>query len=109
MKRILLKSCQLVVAVLAAWCFGNWTVQSVLAQDNPTLRRPPWTTSRLLGSPEPPAPYRLVPAFGQLRFELPTSLEEIPGANRLLVTERGGRIFSFPREPGIDRANLVAD
>src|SRR5439155_27352095 len=49
------------------------------AQDKPIATRLPWTTSRVQGSPEPPAPYRLAPAFPRLRFELPTSLEEIPG------------------------------
>src|SRR5262245_14957627 len=109
MKRVLLISYPLVVALAAAWCFGCWTAQSMLAQDKPIERRPPWTTSRLLGSPEPPAPYRLVPAFGQLRFELPTSLEEIPGTNHLLVTERSGKIYSFPKDSAITRADLVAD
>src|SRR5262245_28502488 len=65
------------------------------AQDKPIASRPPWTTSRVRGSPEPPAPYRLSVAFHQLRFELPTSLEEVPGTNRLLVTERAGRISTF--------------
>jgi putative heme-binding domain-containing protein len=109
MSRTLLKPRPIFVALAAVLGFACCSAECALAQDTAIQRRPPWTTSRLLGSPQPPAPYRLLPAFGQLRFELPTSLEKIPGANRLLVTERGGKIFSFPKEPGIDRADLVAD
>jgi putative heme-binding domain-containing protein len=79
------------------------------AQEKLIQQRPPWVTSRVNGAPEAPAPYRLAPAFPQLRFELPTSLEEVPGVNRLLVTERGGRIFTFPKQPTIGRADLVTD
>src|SRR4051812_39305695 len=94
------------MAYLLLLCYSGPIAQ---AQEKPTQRRPPWTASRVHGSPEPPAPFRLVPAFPQLRFELPTSLEEIPGANRLLVTERGGKIFSFPKETQVSRADLVTD
>src|SRR5262245_42146927 len=79
------------------------------AQGKPIAARPPWTTSRVHGSPQPPAPYRLVSAFPRLRFELPTSLEELPGTNRLLVTERGGKVFSFPKTPDVSRGDLVVD
>ncbi len=57
----------------------------------------------------PPEPYRIVPAFANLRFERPTSIEEIPGADRLLVTEMRGRIFSFPKDAGTSRADLIVD
>jgi putative heme-binding domain-containing protein len=71
--------------------------------------RKPWTTSRLQGSPEPPEPYRIVPSFPELRFQKPTSLEEFPDQNRLLVTEMGGKIFSFPKEAATSQADLVLD
>ena len=47
------------------------------AADGP---RPAWTTSKLQGTPTPPAPYEIRPAFPNLKFALPTSLNEIPGA-----------------------------
>jgi uncharacterized repeat protein (TIGR03806 family) len=80
-----------------------------LAQDAPISSRPGWTTSRVHGSPEAPGPYRLVPAFPRLRFELPTSLEEIRNTNRLLVTERAGKVLTFPKTAEADRADLVVD
>src|SRR5262245_63799576 len=72
-------------------------------------KRPAWTTSRIQGAPVPPEPYRIVPAYPNLRFQLPTCVEEIAGANRLLVTERTGKIFSFPKQADVKSADLVAD
>ena len=71
--------------------------------------RPAWSTSRLQGAPEPPPPFRLIPAFPRLQFEKPSSLLEIPGENRLLATEMGGRILSFPKDARVERADLVID
>jgi putative heme-binding domain-containing protein len=59
-------------------------------------RRPPWTTSRIQGSPEPPAPFRLVEAFPGVRFDHPTSIEQLPGGP-LLVTEMSGKLFSLAK------------
>lgn len=79
------------------------------AEDNPVTRRPPWTTSRVHGSPESPDPYRLVLAFPRIRFDKPTSIEEIPGANRLLVTERAGKILSFSNAAEASETDLILD
>jgi len=59
--------------------------------------RPPWTSSALRGTPLPPDPWRIVPAFTPHRFDHPTSLQEVPGSDRLLVTEIGGKVFTFSR------------
>lgn len=71
--------------------------------------RPAWKTSRIQGSPYTPEPYRIVPAYPKLRFERPTSIEQVPGESRLLVTEMGGRIFSIEQKSGADKADLVVD
>ena len=71
--------------------------------------RAPWTTSRLKGSPQPPEPYRIVPAFPKVRFDHPTSIEEVPGANRLLVTEMGGKIFTLVKSADVKQADLLVD
>ena len=76
---------------IAAWGFiaaGYLLALNADAQDTPIAARRPWTSSRVHGSPVPPAPYAIVPAFPQLKFELPTSLEVIPGGKQMLVTER---------------------
>lgn len=82
---------------------------AVGAADKVTATRKPWTTSKVQGSPEPPEPYAIAPAFPALRFEKPTSLEEVPGVNRLLVTEIGGKIYSFAKDAATSRADLVLD
>ena len=79
------------------------------AQDGNAAKRSTWTTSRIQGSPLPPQPYRLAPAFPNLKFEKPTCLEEFPDEKRLLVTEIGGRIFSFPMQADVRQADLVID
>ena len=72
-------------------------------------RRVLWTTSRVKGSPDPPAPYRTEPAFPQLRFEEPLALVSLPGTDRLVVAQRYGKIFSFRNDPRADRAELLLD
>lgn len=71
--------------------------------------RAPWTTSHVVGSPEPAAPYRIEPAFPKLRFTLPTCVEELPGGQRLVITERGGKIFSFPKSASTTNPDLIVD
>ena len=84
-------------------------VASALGQEKAATERTAWTTSRIQGSPEPPAPYRLAPAFPKLRFQLPTCIEKFPDAKRLLVTERTGKIFSFLEQADVSQADLVVD
>jgi uncharacterized repeat protein (TIGR03806 family) len=72
-------------------------------------KRVPWTTSRVKGSPEPPAPYRVEPAFPKLKFFEPLDLAAAPGNDRLFVAERKGKIYSFPNNPQADQAELLLD
>ena len=88
--------------------FGCLIGALAYAEDKPSSRLP-WTTSRVQGTPEAPDPYRIVQAFPHLRFEKPTSIEEIVGADRLLITEREGKIFSFPKAAEIRQPDLVVD
>ena len=91
---------------------GFWMLlatASAVAKDEAIARRPAWTTSRIHGSPEPPAPCRIVPAFPKLRFDKPTSIEELPGDHRLLITEMAGKVFSFPEDAGVSLPDLVID
>jgi putative heme-binding domain-containing protein len=72
-------------------------------------RRVPWTTSRVHGSPEPPSPYKTELAFRKLKFEEPLDITSAPGCDRLFVTERYGRVFSFPNSPQTASADLLLD
>src|ERR1700681_4499731 len=62
--------------------------------------RAPWTTSRVVGSPDPPPPFKVVRAFPNLKFEHPLLLARAPGSDRLFVGEQAGVLHSFPDAPG---------
>ena len=67
-----------------------------MAPDGQADRRPPWISNRVVGSPNPPAPLATERVFPRQRFENPVDLTRLPGTDRLLVAEQGGRIWSFP-------------
>ena len=70
--------------------------------------RPPWATSRVVGSPDPPPPFKVVRAFPNLKFNRPLLLARAPGSDRLFVGEQDGRLYSFRDEPDA-RADLFCD
>src|SRR5436190_8770993 len=47
--------------------------------------RVPWTTNHIVGSPEPPAPYRTQRAYPKLTFKAPVDLDFAPGSDRVFV------------------------
>jgi putative heme-binding domain-containing protein len=53
-------------------------------------RRIPWTTSRVIGSPDPPRPYTVQRTFTNLTWKAPLYLAPEPGTASLLVVEQGG-------------------
>jgi uncharacterized repeat protein (TIGR03806 family) len=72
-------------------------------------KRTPWTAAHIKGSPEPPPPYRIERAFPRLAFTNPLLLTTAPGINRFFVCEQAGKIFSFPIDPNVAKADLVID
>lgn len=73
-------------------------------------KRTPWTASKVIGSPEPPPPYKTEPAFAKLqKFEEPLDLAQAPGGNRLFVAGRWGKIWSFINKQNSDKADLVLE
>jgi putative heme-binding domain-containing protein len=71
--------------------------------------RVPWTTSRVVGSPDPPHPYRLERVFPKLTFKNPLLITTAPGSNRLFVGEHVGKLWSFPDDPKVTKADLFLD
>jgi len=55
----------------------------------PPRSRVPWTTSRLVGSPEPPLPYAVEKQFPKLELTSPMYVMPEPGSNHLLVITQG--------------------
>ncbi len=73
-------------------------------------KRVPWTTSKVIGSPEPPPPYRTELAFPKLpKFEEPLDLTYAPGTNRLFVAGRWGKIWSFVNKKDVETADLALE
>jgi putative heme-binding domain-containing protein len=78
-------------------------------------KRVPWTTSNVRGTPEPPLPYVTQRAFPKLVFNEPVFMVHAPaaptssGVDRWFVGERWGKIFSFPKNADVARADLVVD
>ncbi len=65
--------------------------------------------SHFVGSPEPPLPLVLEPAFPKLSFQGPISINRLPDSNRYLVLEQHNRIFSFIDREDVAAAELFVD
>ncbi len=70
------------------------------------ISREAWQTSRVSGSPEPPKPYLVEPVFEHI--EISQGLEIVALEGRLMVVERGGKIWSFPETDGKQTAADLA-
>jgi uncharacterized repeat protein (TIGR03806 family) len=71
--------------------------------------RTPWTTSRIVGSPDPEPAYRVAPAYPSLKFTRPVDITNASGMNRLFVAELEGKIYSFPNDALCNRADCCID
>ena len=58
-------------------------------------KRIPWTTSRITGSLDPPAPYQVERVFPGLMFSRPVILTSEPTTGRMFAVELKGTIYSF--------------
>jgi putative heme-binding domain-containing protein len=62
----------------------------------------------VVGSPDPPPPFKVVRAFPNLKFEHPLLMARPPGGKRLFVGEQEGVLYSFEDRPDA-RAELFFD
>jgi len=53
-------------------------------------RRVPWTTSRVVGTPEPPLPYTVEPVLTNASLKNPLYVIAEPGTRSLIVIQQGG-------------------
>ncbi len=93
----------------AAMCRADDAPKSAAKSPFGIQKRTPWTTSKIRGAPDPPAPYRTERVFEKLKFAEPLDLTSAPGTDRLFVAERYGKIYSFPNDPRVERAELFLD
>jgi uncharacterized repeat protein (TIGR03806 family) len=97
------------IFLATAMCRADDAPKSAARRPFGIEQRTPWTTSRIRGAPDPPAPYRTERVFEKLRFAEPLDLASAPGSDRLFVAERYGKIYSFPNDPRVERADLFLD
>jgi putative heme-binding domain-containing protein len=71
--------------------------------------RPAWTTSRVVGSPDPPHPYSVERVFPKLSFRKATHIEACPVGERFFVAEQDGKIVSFVPTPNVEKPDLFLD
>lgn len=72
-------------------------------------KRELWTTSKIVGTPDPPAPFQTQVAFPNVRFASPLAVNRVPGTNRLAVCERYGKIFTFHVKQAAPDKRLMID
>ncbi len=59
-------------------------------RDGAAIQRVPWDASRLVGSPEPPLPFRTTNFFPKLRTTFPIAIAAEPGRDGFLLLENNG-------------------
>ena len=97
----------LLVAALGVW-YESSAAQAPQPNEGAKSKRVPWTTSRVVGSPDPPPPFKVVRAFPNLKFKEPLLMARAPGSDRLFVGEFAGVLYSFTNAPDA-KAELFFD
>ena len=90
---------------------GLCSVRSAEEQQQPfgIDHRIPWTTSQVIGSPDPPLPYTVETVFTNLTWKEPVFVTPEPGSKRLFVVLAGGekerpsKILSITNEVNADK------
>jgi uncharacterized repeat protein (TIGR03806 family) len=68
-----------------------------------------WTTSKIVGAPEPPDPFTTSRQFPELKFDRPTHIEVGPDGKRWFICEQNGKIFSIPTSGNVRTPDLFLD
>ncbi len=100
------------LAIFVAAC--GCTSSVVFSDDNLTPfgleTRKPWTTSHVVGTPEPPPPYTVERIYPQLTFDKPVFVAQEPGTDRIFVAELDGKIVAFSKnDPTPESKQLFLD
>ncbi|HEY8506614.1 MAG TPA: hypothetical protein VIL46_18675, partial [Gemmataceae bacterium] len=76
-------------------------------------KRIPWTTSRVVGSPDPPPPYRVRRVFEKLTLPCPMGVYAEPGTGKLILLHQltpwvgASRILRIPNDPGVTEPEIL--
>ncbi len=86
---------------------------SQISADEPDLTlehsREAWTTSRIVGTPDPPLPYHIEAVWPDIQFENPVDWAVEPGTGRIFVLQVNGKLFAFDGELENPQLDLVHD
>lgn len=89
---------ELAAATLAFLCSGP--ADAIAAQS-----RVAWTSNRVIGSPNPPSPYKVERLYPSAQFESPVDLALVPGSELLVVAGQNGRFWTLDTtKPGASPA-----
>lgn len=91
------------------WLGLGWVAGWALALALGGAERVPWTTSRVVGSPEPPPPARVERAYPRLKLADALDLAWEPVTRRWWVAHVNGRLASFPDDPAVAQTDLAFD
>ncbi len=72
-------------------------------------QRVPWTTSKIIGSPDPAKPYHVQRVFPKLQFTNPVELMPLGDTGKMMLLEVGGKIYTFDDDPDCRQADLAID
>ena len=95
-------------ALIASLVFLVASTSFALGADRPfgIESRTPWTTSKLVGSPEPAPPFRLVRVLPRITFDKPVHVIVEPGRDRLLVVQYLRDIVEVTKSPDSTRKDV---
>ena len=96
---------------LLAWGFAANLLAATAHDGLPSGldKRIPLTTSRVVGSPEPPPMLRAKRAWPGLDFKKPLFIGRDAGSDRFLVVEQAARILAIPRDQSQSTTNLFLE
>ncbi len=72
-------------------------------------QRVPWTTSRIVGSPDPPKEYHVQRVYPKLQFDQPVELMPLAGTGKMMLLEVGGTLYTFDDHPDCSQADQAID
>lgn len=82
---------QVLLIVAAVICIAFYALGIVLNEGSQQklglARRVPWTSSRVVGFPDPPPPMKLVSAFPNLKIEKLIALDRVPDSKTLIAVD----------------------
>jgi len=86
---MLLHSTKIRIVFLTALVFASQSLADEKERPYGLTLRVPWTTSRVIGSPDPPLPYTVEKVLTDVQLKQPIHIAGEPGKDSLLVVEYG--------------------